>query len=119
MPRVDTRRNLTLAATALLSVAILVAGTRPQVPDTLRRVPDWAAHSATYAVVAFLASRSATLLAVTPAAPWAAAYAIAHGCLLELMQMLVPTRTAELRDVAADAIGAAIGVAVAAARKPR
>jgi VanZ family protein len=113
------RRTLTLAASVLVSIAILVVGTRPRMPDALRRVPDWTTHGSAYAVVAFLASRSATVLGVTPAAPWAAGYAIAHGCLLELLQMLVPTRTAEVRDVAADAVGAAIGVAIAAGRKSR
>lgn len=113
------RRTVILAATALLSIAVLVVGTRPRVPAALRRVPDWATHGATYAALAFMASHSAAALAVAPAAPWAAGYAIAHGCLLELLQMLVPTRTAELRDVAADAVGAAVGVAVAAARRPR
>jgi VanZ family protein len=110
----DQRRTLTLLATAVLSVAILVVGTRPRPPEVLDRVPDWTSHGATYAVVAFLASRSAVLLGVTPAAPWAAGYAVAHGCLLELLQMLVPTRSAELGDIVADAVGAAIGVAVAA-----
>ncbi len=113
------RRTLTLVATALLSVSILVVGTRPRMPEALRRVPDWSMHGSTYAVLAFLASESATCLGVAAAAPWAAGYAIAHGCLLELLQMLVPTRSAELRDVAADAVGAAIGVAVAAYRRSR
>jgi VanZ family protein len=113
------RRTLTLVATALVSIAILVVGTRPRMPRVLDRVPDWSIHGSTYAGLAFLASESAALLGVTPAAPWAAGYAIAHGCLLELLQMLVPTRSAELRDVAADAVGAAIGVAVAAAWRRR
>jgi VanZ family protein len=117
---VEPRRRLaTLAATVMLSIAVLVVGTRPRVPHLLRTVPDWATHGTTYAVLAAFASESVTALGVAPAAPWGVAYAVAHGCLLELLQMLVPTRTAELRDVAADACGALLGVGALALRKRR
>ncbi len=115
----DSRRALIFAATALVSVAILVIGTRPRVPHLLRRVPDWVTHSSAYTVVAVLASWSAAELGSAAPAPWAVGYAIGHGCLLELLQALVPTRHAELRDVIADAVGALVGAAIAAVWKPR
>jgi aminopeptidase YwaD len=113
------RRTLTLAATALLSVAVLVVGTRPRAPRAFERVPDWATHAATYAVLAFLAERSAGLLGARPAALWGVAYAVAHGGLLEILQSSIPTRAAEWRDVLSDTVGAALGAAVALARRPR
>jgi VanZ family protein len=113
------RRTLTLAATALLSLAVLVVGTRPRVPVALRRLPDWSTHGATYAALAFLSQRSALHLALRPAAAWAGVYAVAHGGLLEALQAAVPTRTPEWRDVVADTLGAALGVAAAAVRRKR
>jgi VanZ family protein len=111
------RRTLTLAATGLVSIAILVVGTQPRVPRTLRRIPDWATHAATYAALAFMSARSATYLGVGRAALAGGAYAVGHGGLLELLQSAVPTRTAEWRDLLADALGAAAGAAAAAARR--
>lgn len=108
------RRVLTLAATALLSVVVLVLGTSPRVPSALRKVPDWYGHASCYAVLGVLASRSAGYLGVRPVVPWAAAYSLGHGVLLELLQTAVPTRSAEWGDVLADAIGTAAGVALAA-----
>ena len=113
------RRTLTLAATALLSVAILVVGMRRHVPRTLRSIPDWAGHAAAYAALGFMATRSATYLGVVRAAVAGAAYATGHGGLLELLQASVPTRAAEWSDLLADALGAAAGAAAAAARRPQ
>jgi VanZ family protein len=113
------RRTLTLAATALLSLAVLVVGTRPRAPRGLERVPDWVGHAGTYAVLAFLAERSAAFLGARPAAAWAGAYAIGHGGLLEAIQSTLPTRTAEWRDLLSDTVGAALGIAAALARRPR
>lgn len=113
------RRTLTLAATALLSIAILVVGTRPRAPRALERVPDWVGHAASYAVLSFLAEGSAALLGARFPALWGGAYAVAHGGLLEVVQSTIPTRTAEWRDVLSDTVGAALGVAVALARRPR
>jgi VanZ family protein len=111
------RRTVTLAATILLSVVVLVLGTRPRMPVALRHVPDWASHAATYASLGFLSARSAALLGARPAALLGGAYAVGHGGLLEALQSAVPTRAAEWRDLLADAIGAAIGVTLAAARR--
>jgi VanZ family protein len=113
------RRTLTLVATALLSIAVLVVGTRPSVPAAFRRAPDWSTHGATYAALAFLSQRSALHLALRPAAAWAGAYAAGHGGLLEVLQSAVPARAAQWRDVFADAVGAALGLAAAALRRPR
>ena len=113
------RRTVTLAATILLSIGVLIVGTRPRMPRTLQRIPDWASHTATYATLGFLAARSAALLGAHPAALLGGAYAVGHGALLEALQSRLPTRAAEWRDLLADAVGVAIGVTVAAARRAR
>ena len=41
---------------------------------------------------------------------WAWIYATSYGLLIELLQALVPWRSAELGDALANAIGAALGV---------
>jgi VanZ family protein len=110
-------RTPTLAATAALAVAMLVVGTRPRPPAALRRIPDWGSHGAAYAALSFLSTRSAALLGagLPPLAGWG--FAVAHGALLELLQMAVPSRAAEWRDLLADALGGAAGAALAAARR--
>jgi VanZ family protein len=113
------RRTITLAATLLLSVGVLIVGTRPRVPIPLQRVPDWATHATTYATLGFLSVRSAALLGARPAALLGWAYATGHGGLLEVLQSAVPTRAAEWRDLLSDAVGAAVGVMLAAARRAR
>jgi VanZ family protein len=49
-------------------------------------------------------------------APWldfaAAGYAIAVGALLEILQSMLPRRHADFADLAADAVGAAVGLLV-------
>ena len=114
-----SRRGVTLVATMLLSVAVLIVGTRPGVPRVLQRVPDWSSHAATYATLGFLSARSAALFGIGFAPVAGGAYAIGHGALLEALQAAVPTRAAEWRDLLADAVGAAIGVSLAAVRRAR
>ncbi len=41
---------------------------------------------------------------------WAWIYATSYGVLMELVQLMVPWRSAELADALANAVGAAIGV---------
>lgn len=76
-------------------------------PRLVRNVPDTIIHAGAYAVL----SESAIVTAAAFGAPLPAAvgagFALAHGGLLEVLQMFTPPRTAEWRDVRSDALGAA------------
>jgi VanZ family protein len=77
---------------------------------------DVSAHSLAYAALAFLILRA--LAGGFPARiTWRAALAavaltVAYGVTDEVHQMFVPGRTAELRDLRSDAVGAVCAVAV-------
>ena len=47
---------------------------------------------------------------------WAWIYATSYGLLLELIQAMIPWRSADLADAVANALGAALGVWIAAKR---
>ncbi len=112
-------RTASLLLTAGLSVAYLVLGTRPRNPEIVRGVDDKVIHGGAYALLGLSAGAAAGALGVgaAPLAGWA--YAVAHGVLLEVVQRFTPPRTAEAGDVAADAAGAALGVAALAVRRRR
>ena len=91
---------------------MLIVSVIPEGPDLSAGRLDKIAHVCEYFVFAWLlvqASRAAH-------APereyrlWAWIYATSYGLLMELIQAMVPWRSAELGDVLADAVGAAIGV---------
>jgi VanZ family protein len=106
-------RAISVAVTVLLSAGYLWVGTRPRPPRALEDVPDVATHLVGYGVLAFSAAHTAAQLALAPAAAWGAAWAVADGALLELLQGRTAARRAEWADLAADAIGAALGAAAA------
>ncbi len=110
-----------MAVTLLLSAGYLWVGTRPRPPRALGDIPDTATHLAGYAVLSLSAAHTAAALALAPAAAWGAGWAVAHGALLEVLQSRTATRRAEWSDLAADALGAAVGavVATAAVRRRR
>jgi VanZ family protein len=111
------RRLLWLWGPAVVYIAAVF--TVSSIP--LRNVPvvwksqDKAAHFAEYAVLAALLFRA---LAPGRGVPAAAAVALLASFLLagldELHQVLVPGRSADWRDAAADAIGALLGTGLAA-----
>ena len=111
------RRTPTLAATTVLAVAMLVVGTRPHSPAVLRNVPDLGAHAAAYAALSCLSVRSAALLGARAPLLAGWVFAVGHGALLETLQVAVPTRAAEWRDLLADAVGAAAGAALGVPRR--
>lgn len=105
---------LNVAPAVLLTLAVFVAGLLPSVP----RIPlsiDWGdkiEHAGGFAVVSYCYMRAARRIwpAALPAfvharAAWAA---VALGAVLELLQALVPFRTAEFLDLVADALGVLI-----------
>jgi len=102
-----------VVVTLLLSAGYLWVGTRQRSPRALEDVPDAAVHVTGYGVLAFSATRAAAALPLTPAAAWGAGWAVANGALLELLQSRTTTRLAEWADLAADAVGAALGAAAA------
>jgi hypothetical protein len=87
---------------------IFSASSIPDLKGLPGGLPDWAAHGAAYAVLAALVLRALAggrRAAVTIAlAVWAATLAVAYG---------VPGRSATLGDLAADAVGAVVAVAIA------
>lgn len=98
-------------------VAIYVGAALPSVPGPAGAVPDTVLHSGGYAVLAVLVLRAVARgrwAGVTPRAMLLAfALATLHGVSVELEQMLVPTRTAEWRDVQSDMAGALGGLGLA------
>jgi len=94
--------------TLLLSTVYLWVGTRPKIPTPLGRFPDWLSHGAAYALLAAVAQRGFPSLGSLGVA----AVATSHGAVLEWLQRHVPGRSAEFRDVLADALGSLLGVVV-------
>lgn len=106
-------RWIPLVITVVLSVAYVYLGVQPRAPKLLRRVPDVVAHAGAYAVLGCSATLVGRMLALARPAIWGAAYATAHGALLEGLQELAPRRRAQWRDVLADAVGAVVGAVAA------
>ncbi len=112
-----TSRAWVLAvATAAVALAVLVAGLSPEPPPGTELASDSVWHGLAYLVLAGLVSRTAAAMGAGRGVAAAAAFAFAlgHGALLEVLQRFTVTRTPELRDLAADAVGAAVGVVLAA-----
>ena len=103
----SAKRILLLAATATLAVSYLVLGTRPRMPEVVRDVPDTLIHAGAYALLSESAIVTAAAFAVPAPAAVGAVFAVAHGGLLEVLQMYAPPRTAEWRDLRSDAMGTA------------
>ncbi len=107
-----SRRFLLLAATSVLAVTYLVLGTRPRMPEVVRDVPDTVIHAGAYALLSGSAILTAAAFAAPAPAAAGAVFAVAHGGLLEVLQMFTPPRTAEWRDLRSDAMGTAATLVV-------
>lgn len=97
---------------ASYALGILVLGLIPMGPLPLPTtfVPqDKLMHACVFAGLTFLLS---PLLSRAPRGAWAALGATAFGGLLELLQALVPYRSADWFDLLADAVGAAFAALV-------
>jgi len=91
---------------------IFVVSIIPDGPDLSVGRLDKAAHLCEYLLFAWLLLQ-AIRVSRMPAPDerlWVWIYATSYGLLMELIQAMVPWRSAELGDVLADAAGAAIGV---------
>ena len=104
-------------AYALLVFVLSVVPTEPSLP--VGRL-DKLAHLCEYALFAWLLVHALPprRLAGGQAVLLAWVYATSYGLLMELIQMMVPWRSAELADALANALGAALGVWIGA-RIPR
>ena len=102
---------------ALWMGAIYWGAATPSVPTAVQDISDTIMHMSGYAGLALLALRAVArgrLVNVTAAAVAIAfVIAIVHGLTVEWMQMYIPERVAEWRDVGNDAIGALAGLAPA------
>lgn len=105
-------RSFPLLVTLVLSAAYLYFGTRPQNPEPFRHMNDKLLHGSAYALLGFSAASGAYALDIAPAPLIGCGYAVGHGALLEVAQHFTPPRFAEVGDVLADAIGAALGAVV-------
>lgn len=108
--------GMMIAAAGLANVlwaALLVVGAVVSMGDGPGlAIPDWLAHALGYGVQAGLVWG---LLVVVgrgrPVSPvWPVAAAIGLGTITELLQTMRPERSAELRDLVADALGALVVV---------
>ena len=103
---------------AVLMAAIYYVATAPDVPAPVGRwFSDTALHAGAYTVLALLTLRATAKgrRAGVTRRTMIAAFVISmlHGLSVEWLQMYVPTRFAEWRDVWNDAVGAAVGLGLA------
>lgn len=87
-------------------------------PAVLPAGSDLVVHAGLYAALAAALARAWRRRGWAPS-PLPAVVALLYGVTDELHQMLVPGRSADLRDLAADAAGASAGWALARARARR
>jgi VanZ family protein len=96
------------------ALALLVMGSLPVAPPGAAEVSDKTVHSVAFGLLAMLSARA--FLHLDPRASRSAALArgfaaaVIVGGALELWQALLPYRSCELLDWAADALGAALAV---------
>jgi len=102
-------RPLLFAVTVILSVVYLVIGLRPEMPAAVAGVSDVVIHLVGYWLLALCAGATAWAFSLARPGLVGMIYAVGHGVLLELLQRAVPTRTAELKDVAVDVVAALLG----------
>ena len=94
-------------ATLVLLLSVLPAG-----PELVLGRLDKAAHLGEYLLFAWLLVQAirASRMPERDYLIWAWIYATSYGGLIELIQALLPWRSAEWGDAVANAIGAALGV---------
>lgn len=96
---------------ALLLVAVAVLALSPEPPRELDTGWDLSNHALAFCALGFAAclARPGPLRRMLPAL----AGVLAFGVLIELLQLVIPGRQGEWRDLAADAVGLAIGTGFA------
>jgi VanZ family protein len=109
--RLAARIALALALAAITLLALMPA---PEVPVTT--FWDKADHVIAFVVLALLAV--AAFPQLSPGRQLVPAL-LGYGASLELIQSLLPTRSGSLLDLAADAVGVALGLGLIALLQPR
>jgi len=106
---------LRLWAPVILLMAVIFALSAQSDVPMPDNMSDVSAHSLAYAALAFLILRAVNggfpARVTLRAALAAVALTVAYGVTDEIHQMFVPGRTAELRDLRSDAVGAVAAVA--------
>lgn len=100
-------QGLVIAANLTYAAILLLIGVSSEVPEVARGISDLTAHalaSAIHAALIFVLIRELT--GAWTAAILAAIGATVYGGLIEMLQLMQPTRTFETADLAANAIGA-------------
>jgi VanZ family protein len=110
-------RLLWLWGPVVLSMtALFILSSQPVLPGA-SLTPDWTQHGAAYAglaVVTLRATAGGRWSGVGPGALLAAwVIAALYGVSDEVHQSFVPERMADVRDIVADAVGAALGLGAA------
>ncbi len=103
---------------AVVIEALIIWPSPPAVPPSLDIVGlDKIVHAALFGVQAALAARALR----TDARPWWPAFVgvVVFGAFTEFEQSFIPTRSMEMGDFLADAVGAAVGLALFAVWAPR
>ena len=101
-------RRMAIAANLLYAVVLLALGLIPNVSRLAPYTSDLVAHAAAYAIqAAFLYALLLPSCGSGKAALLAGLGATLYGGAVEASQLLQPTRVFELRDLAANATGAA------------
>ena len=106
------KRNAWWLVVAAYAALVFVLSVAPISPGVSIPHLDKVAHLCEYLVFAYLLVQAirATWHGERAYLLWAWIYATSYGLLMELIQIMVPWRSAELGDALANAVGAALGV---------
>ena len=99
-------------AVAAYATLVLIVSVIPEGPDLSVGHLDKIAHVCEYLLFAWLLGQAIRTTRMPEPAYrlWAWIYATSYGVLIELIQAMLPWRSAEWGDAVANAIGAALGV---------
>ena len=97
---------------AIYAAAVFVGSIIPATPKLSTGHLDKVAHLCEYLLFAWLLVQAIRASRVQERAYlfWAWMYATSYGLLMELIQVIVPWRSAEWGDALANTVGAAVGV---------
>jgi VanZ family protein len=104
------------ALLAMLAVVVTWMAVVPPTGNAVFAIPDVLLHGTAFAALAVPAGLMATS-AGSRGAAWAALGLLAYGVVIEVVQSMLPYRSAEWSDLLADAAGIAAGLSVVAAAR--
>ena len=111
-PPLKIRHSLWGLITAVYAALVLVVAVVPVSPQLAPGRLDKVAHLCEYALFAWLLAQvvRARRMPEREDLRWAWIYAMSYGLLIELLQAMLPWRSAEVGDLLANAVGAWLGV---------